>query len=266
MADNTNTNRNTGLQYGNSKTWVSQDAAIKQKWYQLEPRLARMLPVERVAVKKCPYVPRTLNEYIQHRKEYRELEVKRQKQLVVSKNLDLQAQANIVSTLNIPEYGINLSYPHHMDLAFNGKVLEFGCFEPDDSKYPAGFNPIICDPANRSAVLAQQSIWVVGDRHRVPWREEADWPSLQEMKWEGNQRIATEDGKFGRFMAVPREPAPGVQWNTVPFTKFYDLDKVWRIPDMEDIFAPIQDIDDVVVPELLNKSVLNAIDIPDDEL
>lgn len=38
----------------------------------------------------------------------------------------------------------------------------------------------------------------------------APWPSLAEMKWEGDDRAKTA---CGRFLPLPREPgAPGIPW------------------------------------------------------
>ena len=249
-------------QYGNSKTWNSKLGQIQQKWYTIEPKLARLFPVDRVAAKRCPYVPRDFTEYVEHRTEYSGLVLEHQKLRLHTKAEDTAAMQNAASVMTRAS-GTRLSWNPKPMVAFNGKVLNFGVFDSSDRgiKYPEGYNPVICDPANRTAVLAMESIWVVADRHRGPWRAQADWPSYMEMKWEGSQRIATEGGKFGRFMALPRVNAlPGVAWFAVPRAKEYKLDEVRRRPTEEDIIAPVDEIDDEYVAGLVNKSLLDAID------
>jgi hypothetical protein len=135
--------------------------------------------------------------------------------------------------------------------AFDGKSKTWG----GDQQKDKGINA-----CNRGAVLSWQTIWC--DRPDVTWRESADWPTMSEMKWEGVQRVATENGKFRRFPALPRvQHAPEVPWHTVPLTKWYYLDDPWPVPNEEDIFAPTEDISDKKIPELLNSDIIEALDI-----
>jgi hypothetical protein len=86
------------------------------------------------------------------------------------------------------------------------------------------------------------------------------------MKWEGSQRVATEGGKYGRFLALPRVPAASdLNWQLLPLTKFYPLDEVWRVPNEEDVYAPTEEIPEEIVKGLLGSDVLEAID-PVDKL
>lgn len=125
---------------------------------------------------------------------------------------------------------------------------------PEDRKLHPDYHS---NPANRSAVLGQQTIWC--RQFNVAFRETAPWPTMQEMKWEGPQRVATESGKYGRFLALPRVPASvEIGWQTLPLTKFYPLDEVWRIPTEEDVYAPTEEIPDELVPKLLGEDMLEA--------
>jgi len=135
--------------------------------------------------------------------------------------------------------------------AFDGKSKTWG----GDQQTDKGINA-----CNRAAVLGWETIWC--DRPEVAWRESADWPTMSEMKWEGVQRVATENGKFRRFPALPRvQHAPEVPWHHVPLTEWYYLDNPWPIPNEEDIFAPTEDITDEKIPDLLNSDIVEALDI-----
>ena len=262
------TDKGTKPSWGNSKTWVSEDAKVQQNYYTLEPKLTRAFPVHRPMAKRCPYIPRTLPQYVTHLRELKELVAKKQKRTIEQRLKERNVLQKAVSIKRTDDGQVFKWDPRGI-IAFNGRVLGFGCFDDKDKgiMYPRDYDPVVCDPANRSAVLAQQTIWVVADRHRGSWREEADWPCMQEMKWEGSQRIASEDGKFGRYMAVPRVRAlPGASWAVMPFNEQYPLDQVMRIPDVEDVYAPVDEIEEVDVPHLLDQDLIRAMDIPNDEI
>jgi hypothetical protein len=78
------------------------------------------------------------------------------------------------------------------------------------------------------------------------------------MKWEGDDRAKT---KVGRFLPLPREEGPpGLAWSQMQVVEQYPLDQVARIPTMEDIYLPVDEIDDEVKYDLINKDLEDAID------
>lgn len=208
----------------------------------------------------CPYIPRNIRDFTTHLSEFEDLKLGRTKRILDQKGLmqsigkDREGQEDFAKKVGIHD----LPLPTPRD-AFDGKVKDFGSVKeeevPEEIINPAYHS----NPANRSAVLSQQTIWCVNND--VPWREAASWPTMQEMKWEGIQRVSTENGKYGRFLALPRVPAaPEISWQTLPLTKFYPFDEVWRIPNEEDVFAPTEDIPEELESTLLNKDILDAVD------
>ncbi|KAF2829725.1 hypothetical protein CC86DRAFT_367668 [Ophiobolus disseminans] len=90
---------------------------------------------------------------------------------------------------------------------------------------------------NLGRVLGEETIWC------ADWLdgkdEVAPWPSLAEMKWEGDDRAKTG---VGRFLPLPREEGPpGLAWNQLPCVEQYPIDQVARIPTMEDVYLPVDD-------------------------
>ncbi|KAF2036207.1 hypothetical protein EK21DRAFT_96171 [Setomelanomma holmii] len=90
---------------------------------------------------------------------------------------------------------------------------------------------------NLGRVLGEPTIWC---RDWLNGKDEtAPWPSLAEMKWEGDDRAKTG---VGRFLPLPREEGPpGLAWNQLPCIEQYPIDQVARIPTMEDIYLPVDD-------------------------
>ncbi|OCL13500.1 hypothetical protein AOQ84DRAFT_414748 [Glonium stellatum] len=111
---------------------------------------------------------------------------------------------------------------------------------------------------NRSTVLCQKTIWC------SKWDLKADkapWPSLTELKWEGDDRAKTS---VGRFLPLPREPGNAtVAWHHLRMIEAFELDDVRKIPTLEDILLPVDEIDDEIVPHLLNIEILDALDSHD---
>jgi len=109
-------------------------------------------------------------------------------------------------------------------------------------------------PENLSAVLAKPTIWC--QAWKVPWRPNAPWPFLKEMKWEGDERAATHNG---RFLPLPREPSTELNFNHIPMMKAFELDEVWRIPTLEDVIAPVDEIEEHEIPNSFIKELLDEI-------
>ncbi|KAJ9661248.1 hypothetical protein H2201_006607 [Coniosporium apollinis] len=110
--------------------------------------------------------------------------------------------------------------------------------------------------ACQGAVLSQYTIWC--RNWDVPWKPHAPWPGYKERQWEGDDRNHTN---VGRFLPLPRLPGnPTVTFSHIPAIEIFPFDEVRRIPTMEDIFLPVDEIEDEVVPNLLNKDLLDELD------
>lgn len=111
---------------------------------------------------------------------------------------------------------------------------------------------------NRGTVLCQQTIWC---SKWDPKKDRSPWPSNAEMKWEGDDRAKTS---VGRFLPLPREPGNAtVAWHHLHALPQYELDEVRKIPTLEDILLPVDEIDDEKVPDLINTDLLQSIDSDD---
>lgn len=109
---------------------------------------------------------------------------------------------------------------------------------------------------NFSRALGEKTIWCEDWQNGKD--EIAPWPCLAEMKWEGDDRAKTG---VGRYPPLPREQGPvGLCWNQLQAVEQYPLDQIARIPTMEDVYLPVDEIDDEVKYDLLNKDVEDAID------
>jgi len=106
---------------------------------------------------------------------------------------------------------------------------------------------------DRSFVLSQKTIWCHG------WKEEESlWPSLAEFMWEGDTRAQSG---FGRYLPLLRgKGTPNIPWNESQIIIQYPLDQVARIPTMEDIYFPVDEIDDDIKYSLINESLEEATD------
>ncbi|KAF2130708.1 hypothetical protein P153DRAFT_374595 [Dothidotthia symphoricarpi CBS 119687] len=109
---------------------------------------------------------------------------------------------------------------------------------------------------NYGRILGEQTIWC------LDWTsgkdEIAPWPTECEMKWEGDDRAKTG---VGRFLPLPREEGPpGIPWNQLPVVEQYPIDMIARIPTMEDVYLPVDEIDNDVTFDLVNRGLVDAID------
>jgi hypothetical protein len=109
---------------------------------------------------------------------------------------------------------------------------------------------------NLSRVLGEQTIWCQDWRNGKD--EIAPWPSIAELKWEGDDRAKTG---VGRFPPLPREEGPpGLPWNQLPCVEQYPIDQVARIPTMEDVYLPVDDQIEEDHEYLWSKELEEAID------
>jgi len=109
---------------------------------------------------------------------------------------------------------------------------------------------------NFSRALGEKTIWCMDWQNGKD--EIAPWPCLAEMKWEGDDRAKTG---VGRYPPLPREQGPaGLPWNQLEVVEQYPLDQIARIPTMEDVYLPVDEIEDEVKYDLLNKDLEDAMD------
>ncbi|KAK8174257.1 hypothetical protein IWX90DRAFT_485134 [Phyllosticta citrichinensis] len=109
------------------------------------------------------------------------------------------------------------------------------------------------------AVFGLPTIWCPD--WKTPDRRVASWPTLSEMKWEGDDRARTG---VKRFLPLPREPTNGaVPWNHLPVVHQQPLDQVWKIPTELDILYPMHQIDEEAERDrhrLLPSDLIDAIE------
>lgn len=106
---------------------------------------------------------------------------------------------------------------------------------------------------NRSPVLAMGSIW-------SPWYQptaahpQALWPSLEEMKEEGDERNTSG---FGRFPPLPRVPGnETVVWKQKNMITQFPFDKVWELPTLEE---EKETEDELAMEELIGENLLKKL-------
>ncbi|KAF3046796.1 hypothetical protein E8E11_002346 [Didymella keratinophila] len=109
---------------------------------------------------------------------------------------------------------------------------------------------------NHGLALGAKTIWC------KDWKNGKDdiapWPCMAELKWEGDDRAKTG---VGRYPPLPREQGPpGIPWNQLQAIEQYPVDQIARIPTMEDVYLPVDEIDDEVKYDLLNKDLEEAMD------
>lgn len=109
---------------------------------------------------------------------------------------------------------------------------------------------------NTGRVLGHSTIWCAN------WKDGKDeiapWPTLAEMKWEGDDRAKTG---VGRFLPLPREQGPStIAWNQLAVVDQYPLDQIAKIPTMEDVYLPIDDQIEPDMDYLWSKKLENDMD------
>lgn len=238
--------------YTHSKVWTSFEQQQMDKWRTIQPKLMRMYPVERNPQKICPFIPRDHAQYLEH-----------------ITDMNVAEQAALTRKMEQFEEEKRLGFPElHGVKAFAGK--KFGSMEDgedrppevDDFRKTAEFR-YSQNPPTRGYVLAERTIWCAAPS--VPWRQQPAWPCKSEMEWEGDQRVATENGRFGRYPPLPRvDPNnDSVVWHLKPRLRPYPFDEPWLVPTMEDVYLPVDPIDDPeIIAMLLPSDLFPEIDDP----
>lgn len=238
--------------YTNTKVWTSFEQQQMDKWRTIQPKLMRMYPVERNPQKVCPFIPRDHSQYLEHITE-----------------MNIAEQDALTRKMQQFEEEKSMGFPElHGVKAFAGK--KFGSMEDgedrppevDDFRKTAEFR-YSQNPPTRGYVLAERTIWCPAPS--VPWRQQPAWPCKSEMEWEGDQRVATENGRFGRYPPLPRvDPNnDSVAWHLKPRLRSYPFDEPWSVPTMEDVYCPVDQVDDPeIIAMLLNSDLFHEIDNP----
>ena len=202
----------------NSRVWVAPKTAELETWQKTRGNLQRMS-----LIPKSPNLPTTFSDWLQHRADFLDFQT-RQMRATMKKKEEL----------------------HRMQGTLESKFVE--------AKQPFG-NYTFGD--GMSPVLGERSIW-------SPWPVDAStydpapWPSIQEMKEEGDERHTSG---YGRFLALPRVPGNSTvnhkQRNRVIANP---LDEVWRRPveggtdDADEV-----DLDSEYMRFLLGKQMLEIL-------
>jgi hypothetical protein len=162
-----------------------------------------------------------------------------------------------VAQMKFPDYvahkeAMQAANQKQMDIKAKAKEEALGWNIPPIDIAPSPKGP----QGNRGPVLDEPTIWCPN------WLEGKDevapWPTVSEMKWEGDDRAKTG---VGRYLPIPREiGAPSIHWNQLGAVEQYQLDKVHQVPTMEDVYLPVDEIDDSVKHELLPLGLEEAID------
>ncbi|KAA6414509.1 MAG: hypothetical protein FRX48_01258 [Lasallia pustulata] len=203
----------SAMSHTNSRTWMSPEAAEKERWEAALVNLERMTLIPR-----SPFVPTNLDEWVTQRLSWIE-HLKEQKK---SRAADLRAERRGHNKAGL----VNGIGP-----AFRGKISGW----------------------NRGAVLSQTTIWSVW--YQPPEdHPSAPWPSMEEMKEEGDERNTSG---YKRFPALPRVPGnETVVWKQKAMIDPYPLDRVWELPTAESIVPPCLGKS---ASEFLGRDLLDAI-------
>lgn len=206
--------------FRNTRTWISPDMQAQQEYMIVRNAMRRQFKHSDVAKWK-------LADYIAHREAMVAAQASRLADQVEVKEQARNSRANTIpveTQLSLKKWGLE------------GNFEEFG---------------------NYGRVLGEQTIWC---NDWINGKDEiAPWPSMPEMKWEGDDRAKTG---VGRFLPLPREQGPpSLPWNQLPVVEQYPIDQIAKIPTMEDVYLPI---DAQIEPEneyLWSKSLEEEMDI-----
>lgn len=192
--------------FRHSRTWLSPEAQTEQDFLVVRNAMRRQFRSSDVAKWK-------LEDYIAHRAAMQASQANKLARQAEVKGKELMSDALVIpreTQDNMRRWGV------------------YGNFE---------------ELGNTGRVLGQSTIWCAN------WKDGkedvAPWPTLAEMKWEGDDRAKTG---VGRFLPLPRERGPStIAWNQLAVVDQYPLDQTAKIPTMEDIYLPI---DDQIEPEM----------------
>ncbi|KAL6710860.1 hypothetical protein ACN47E_007917 [Coniothyrium glycines] len=187
--------------FRNSRTWISPEAQAQQEFLVIRNSMRRLFKSSDVAKWK-------LDDYIEHRQAVRAAQTQK-----------LASRARAHEHLNISQY-VSISQGSQDMLRKLGLDGNF------DMK------------GNFGRALGEKTIWC---KDWMTGKDEiAPWPTMAEMKWEGDDRAKTG---VGRFLPLPREQGPpSLPWNQLPVVEQYAIDQICKVPTMEDVYLPVDDV------------------------
>lgn len=210
-----------GTSYTTSRTWISPTLAETDRFQTVTASLSRLFIFSR---ELSPFCPQSLTEWIEHREAMARAQVTLTTRQVEAK----QWYSQLIKEANPP-----------LQKPFGGRIF----FD------------------NRTSVTAESTMWCARWDHLRTY--EASWPSHPEMEYEGDGRAETA---YGRFLPLPRlrpNPTAPVHDCRLSTALWYPFDKLQKILTEDDVFSRLFRIDEfleVDIPDLLNISLIEAID------
>ncbi len=221
------------VSHTNSRTWVNPKTKLQERWAEVYRNLKEMSLIKEYRSERSSApppvggsfcVPTTFNEWNEHRLEFANDRTK-------------QARRRLARMEH------QYSRPRHEDLPSAGPTAPITVSPFGGKKFRDGL----------SAVLCMATIWTTWKpcKERQTWswfreepsreeqiaeeRPEAMWPTEEEMREEGNERMTSG---FRRFPALPRVPGnPTVNWKQKKALAQLPFDEVWKLPSAESFDA-----------------------------
>ena len=214
--------RPTAASHTNSRTWTSNLVSEKEKWQRVEENLGRM------NLLRSEVVPKTLKEWLAHQRSRTD----------AKKEWEQRKLEDINSSPRDPRLPPP-SRPVKIEPAFRGRAFKH---------------------RNYVSVLVFPSVWA--NPYEPPTeRPNPQWPCLEEMKEEGDERNTSG---FRRFPALPRVPGnETVQYKLKAIQPFLPFDEVWKLPTKESVEAANEEYspeETEVMEGYLGRSLLDALD------
>jgi hypothetical protein len=216
------------MSYGNSKKWIAPNVREKQRHEKLNQARSKIC-------KDSPFWHVNFD-LETHKREFAALQ---QARLDTSSSLtssSVGSPALSAQQTDLPSTPTNKSHqtgfpetpltspPGSCHTAFSGK---FDC-ENFDGRTSTTFM------TNRSAVLSLPTVFT--PNYKLGKAYVAPWPSRSEMKYEGDDRIAT-DKLHRRFLGAPRvEGNETVNWQHRNVIEQYPLETFYSIPTKDEVF------------------------------
>lgn len=177
------------MSYTSSKTWIAPKKMEQERFALVLENLTKV-----DFIRHSPFVPRTLNEWLEHRLGLAEDARKEEIRKLATRASQHGSGAGIKRVKVTPVFG--------------GKKFK----------------------DNRSPVLALRSFWSPWHESTKEYPQ-APWPEADEMKEEGDERHTSG---FKRFPALPRVPGnETVVWKQRNMVTTFPFDKVWELPKLE---------------------------------
>ena len=233
------------MSYSHSKKWISTSQKEQQRWRNIEAELRRNFP-------KSPFPPRVYTQWVDfqlaERKRALESKLHEAENSRISGQEPSEANTESGEQQKQEQYLVNSSpqessssktrsnpLPPPIATPFGGKAFDDG----------------------RSAVLGRPSIWRSDMEATAPSRQTAPWPNATEYKWEGDDRARSG---VGRYLPLPRAGGNDtVAWHQRPMLEPLPFDAVRKVPTMEDVYSPVDEIPDADVCLLMSGGILIAV-------